>query len=300
MNRQDAHDTLLVWCSETGSGSLSAYRAACAHLDLAPWRVARALSQLGHVEFDYDTGRYAAAPTTLTTVPGLPGRLLLTGARPSGLLEHLARAAADGDADIDVSREPCHQFGTGPSALYVDGDAADAADFARAAGIDFCPHAHRLIADRLPDAADAAVAHTPDDRFPHAMIDPYDLRARWDRSARDHLPGLWDYRTFGGRRDMVLFSDDRPAMLALDSAYGPYMMDRPDDADPLAEYRAAHHLLVVLDAAPLPALHARAACLCSGRMPVRRDVAPGVAHNHYVNVDPDTASSILRSLGVPA
>jgi len=300
VNRQDAHDALLAWCSETGSGTLDAFKAACAHLQLPVWPTARALSQLGHVEFDYDTGRYAAAPVTLTTVPGLPGRLLLTGARTSGLLDELARAAADGDADFDVSREPCHQFGAGPSTLYIDGDAADAAQFAQAAGIGFCPQAHRLIADRLPDATDAVWAHTPDDRFPHAKIDPYDLRARWDLPARDHTPGLWLYRTFGGRRTMVLFHADRATVRAADSAYGPYLMDRPDDADPLIEYRQAHHLLIVLCTAPLPALHARAACLCSGRLPVRRDVAPGVAHDHYLNVDPDTAERVLSSLGVTA
>lgn len=300
MNRQDACDALLTWCSETGSGPLAAFKAASAHLGLAAWPAARALSQLGHVEFDYDNGRYSAAPTTLTTVPGLPGRLLLTGARPSGLLEQFAQAAAAGEADIDVSREPCHQFGSGPSTLYIDGDAADAAAFAQATGIAFCPQAHRLIADRLPAAVDAVAAHTPDDRFPHAKVDPYDLRARWDQPARDHSPGLWLYRTWGGLRTMVLFSHDGTALRALDSAYGPYLVDRPDDADPLVEYRQAHHLLIVYAAAPLPALHARAACLCSGRMPVRRDVAPGVAHDHYLNVDADTASSILESLGVAA
>jgi hypothetical protein len=300
VNRQDAHDALLTWCSETGSGTLAAYKAACAHLGLAAWPTAHALSQLGHVEFDDDSGRYAAAPTTLTTVPGLPGRLLLTGARPHGLLEDLATAASAGEADFDVSREPCPQFGAGPSTMYVDGDPADAVEFAADAGIAFCPQAHRLIADRLPVASAAVVAHTPDDRFPHAKVDPYDLRVRWDRPARDHSPGLWLYRTFGGRRTMVLFETDSQPLRTLDGAYGPYLMNRPADADPLIEYRSAHQLLIVLDSAPLPPLHARAACLCSGRLPIRRAVAPDVAHDHYLNVDAHTASTVLESLGAVA
>jgi hypothetical protein len=50
----------------------------------------------------------------------------------------------------------------------------------------------------------------------------------------------------------------------------------------------------------LPALHARCACLCSGRLPIRRDVAPGIAFHHYVNVDPHIGARILRSLGEAA
>jgi hypothetical protein len=35
-------------------------------------------------------------------------------------------------------------------------------------------------------------------------------------------------------------------------------------------------------------------------VPIRRDVAPGVAFDHFVNVDPQTAGRILQSLGAAA
>jgi hypothetical protein len=75
-------------------------------------------------------------------------------------------------------------------------------------------------------------------------------------------------------------------------------MDRPENADPIVEYKEAHGLLIVNAATPLPALHGRAACLCSGRAPIRHHLAPGVEVDHFVNVDAMTAGRILRSLGV--
>jgi hypothetical protein len=297
VNSQDAHDALLTWCSETGSGSLAGFKAACLHLDLAPRLAARALSELGHVEFDYDAGRYAAAPSALTTIPELPGLLLLTGARPYGLIADLAAAAAS-SLDIDVSRDLCHQFGLAPSTVLIDADPADAAPFAEAAGIAYAGCASFEISQRLPGISHerTTVAHRPDDRFPHAAIDRHTFQPRWDTAAIDRQVGLWLYKAWGNRRLMIFHNEEEEPRMALDPACAPYLMERDKNDDPIVEYRGAHRLLVVNAAAPLPALHARCACLCSGRIPIRRDTAPGVVYDHYVNVDPQTADRILLSL----
>lgn len=299
MNAQQAHDALLTWCSEIGSASLDEFRHACLHLKLRPGAAARGLSMLGHVEFDHDSRRFAAAPSTLTTIPGLPGRLLLTGARGHGLIAQLAQLAAGGPWDVDVSRDLCHQFGTGPSSAFIDADPADAADFAAAAGIDYAPAAAEAISLLMPDVRieTATVAHRPDNRFPHALVDPQTLEPRWDDPGRDGELGLWLYRTWGRRREMVIADGESEPRLVLDADCAPYLMVRSDDSDPNIEYRRSHRLLIVNSAAQLPALQARCACLCSGRLPIRRDVAPGVAYHHYVNVDPQVAARILRSLG---
>lgn len=301
MNAQEAWDALLTWCSETGSGSIDAFRASCRHLDLPAGRASRTLSALGHVEFDWGRGRYAAAPPTLTTIPGLPGRLLLTGARPYHLIADLADAAQRSDLDIDVSRDLCHQFGTAPSTALIDADPADAELFCAQAGIEFAPRASDEISVLLPDirVQTATVAHRPDTRFPHALVDPHTFQPRWDLDDGDGAEGLWLYRTWGRRREMILRIGEEEPRMVLDPDAAPYLMARPEDCDPVVEYRRAHHLMVVNAAAPLPQLHARCACLCSGRAPIRRDVAPGVAYDHYVNVDPQTAERILRSLGEP-
>jgi len=302
MNAQDAWDALLMWASELGRGGLDAWRAACRHLELDPWASARTLSMLGHVEIDWDGRRFAAAPSALTTVRGLPGRLLLTGARPYRLINELAGTAAACDLDAEVERDLCHQFGRGPSTAFVDIDPADGPDFCEAAGIAWSLDAASQISALLPAIRrdTATVAHRPDERFPNARVDPHSFRARWDETTDNRADGLWLYRSHGGRRQMVLRQRDHEPRMVLDADAAPYLMDRPDNADPIVEYRRAHHLLIVNAAAPLPALHARAACLCSGRVPIRRDVAPGVAYDHHVNVDPQTAGRILSSLGVTA
>jgi hypothetical protein len=299
VNAQEAHDTLLTWCSEIGSASLDEFRRACLHLKLRAGDAARGLSMLGHVEFDYDGQRLAAAPSTLTTIPGLPGMLLLTGARGQGLIGRLAELASSGRWDVDFSRDLCHQFGIAPSSALIDADPADAADFADAAGIDYVPAVAQVMSTLLPAVRveTATVAHRPDNRFPHALVDPETFRPRWDDPGRDGEPGLWLYRSWGRRREMIMADSEGEPRLVLDADCAPYLMRRPDHSDPIIEYRRSHRLLIVNAAAPLPALQARCACLCSGRLPIRRDVAPGVAYHHYVNVDPRIAERILRSLG---
>jgi hypothetical protein len=306
VNAQDAWDALLVWVSEFGSGALSDWRSACVYTGLDPWPAARVLSMLGHVEIDWDGGRFATAPTVLTTISRLPGRLLLTGARPYHLIAELADAAASSELDVDVHEDPVHQFGSAPSTAFVECDPADGAAFCELAGIAWVPAAAEQISGLLPliRRETATIAHRPNPDFPHARVDPHSFRARWDETGADNgTDGLWLYRGHGRRRLMVLRDHDHEPRMVLDADAAPYLMDRPPvpaQADPIIEYRQAHHLLVVNAAAPLPALHARAACLCSGRVPIRRDVAPGVAFDHFVNVDPQTAGRILSSLGVAA
>jgi hypothetical protein len=76
-------------------------------------------------------------------------------------------------------------------------------------------------------------------------------------------------------------------------------MDR-GAAEPLVRYKPATQVLAVDGAAPLPELHARAACLCSGRMPLRQRFSADVFEMHYVGVDGDTAAKIMISLGLEA
>ena len=300
MNIQDAHDALLTWCSEMGAGAIDAFRASCRHLQLPVGASAQTLGQLGHAEFDWEHGRFATAPTTLTTIPGLPGRLLLTGARPYDLVAGLADTAQRSQLDVDVWRDLCHQYGTGPSTAFIDASPDDAAAFCRQAGIRHTPCASTQIAEQLSavSVATATLAHRPDSRFPHALIDPYSFQPRWDEQAPDGREGLWLYRSWGRRKQMILRRGDQEPRIVLDAALAPYLMQRPADADPIVEYQRAHQRLIVDAGAPLPALHARSACLSSGRLPIRRDVAPGVAYEHYVNVPPNTAERIMRSLGV--
>jgi hypothetical protein len=299
LEEQKAHDTLLTWCSEVGSGETASFLASCRELGLDPWSASRDLSQLGHLEFDWRGGRFAAAPPLLTTVPGVPSRLLLCGARPHGLLERLHDAAEEGELDVIVAGAGAHQFGTGPSTVLIEGDPADAPALCEASGIRWEPAAHRRLASLLAEVTPSGMGESelPDTRFPQAPVDPLSFDVRWDWDWDDGREGLWRYRTYADPRVAYLRSGAECLRLA-EVEYGPYVMDRPADADPPISYRPSARVLVVEGKAPLPDLHARVACLCSGRVPLRQYFAVDTFEDHYVNVDSETARRIFESLGV--
>lgn len=297
--RQDAHDALLWWCSEGGSGGTRQFVHACQELGLDAWHAAWALSQLGHVEFDWRAGRFATAPAVLTTIPGVPSRLLLCGARPTGYLDQLRVTADEHEFNVVVAEEPSHQFGHGPATVLIDADPADGQPLATASRITWAPAARRQLLSLLPTITAETVGETeePDTRFPHAPVDPHTLQVRWDWEWDDGRDGLWRYRTFTDPRAAYLRRNGVSLRLAA-VEYGPYVLERPADSDPPVRYLPARQVLAVDGAAPLPDLHARAACLCSGRMPLRQHFAADVYEDHYVNVDAHTAAQIMTSLGM--
>ena len=257
----------------------------------------RPLGILGHVEVDWRARRWAATPTTLTTIPQLPGRLLICGARPSHLTEHLRQVADVGGYDVLVDDEPIAQQVTGPATVLIDADPTDAPDFATAAGVRFQPAAHRAIASvlapvRLEDVGEPA---TPDDRFPHCLIDPSTLGERWDLDTPEGSEGLWAWQTWGRRAARYLRADGQWWYLP-QAEHGPYLLAPRPIGEEHCRYEPAHRILIVHAYAPLPTLHARAAVLCSGRLPLRQHLAEDTAEDHYVNIDEDTARLLLASL----
>lgn len=296
-DQRDAYDALLWWCSETGSGTWPQFREAAMHLRVRPVQAIGTLAALGHVEIAWAAGRWATAPTTLTTIPQLPGRLLVCGARPSHLTEHLRQVADAGGYDVLVDDEPIPQQAPGPATVLIDADPASAADFAAAAGVRFQPAAHRAIATvlgplRLDEVAEPA---TPDDRFPHCPIDPDTLEERWDLDVTEGADGLWAWQTWRRRAARYLRADGQWWYLP-QSEHGPYLLPPAPTGEEHCRYEPAHQVLVVHGRAPLPALHARAVVLCSGRLPLRQHLAENTAEDHYVNIDEGTARMILASL----
>jgi hypothetical protein len=296
-DRRGRHDTLLWWCSEMGSGTLDEFVAACHELDLPRWEAARCLSALAHVEFSWRQSRWAVCEPVLTTVPMLPGRLLLCGGRPSGMLEKLSQSAAASGYDVIVDSDPIPQIGPGPATVFLTASARDAGAFAAASGLRFQPAAHRAIAKLLPmaDTEVAAEPATPDPRFPHCLVDPDTLTERWDWEVPEGTEGLWAWQTWQ-RRSARYLREQGQWWYVPDRAWAPYLLPRPAGSDPLVRYEPAHRILIVDAAAPLPGLHARAATLCSGRTALREHLAEDVAEDHYVNVDDLTAERIIASL----
>lgn len=290
---QDAQDALLLWCSEVGSGEWSSFRAACTTLNLRAEAASHALVQLGHIEIDWRQSRFACAPPTLAGIPGLAGIYLLTGARPQGLLEELQGLVDAAELPITIL-EPAAQRGIGPSSVFVEVDPGDAHDVARRTGLSFSPCPAEQIEPHLQRAVLSEVASPviPDDRFVRIPIDPDSLRPRWRDAGAAPGEGLWLEQGFGGRPSWLIREEGQWHRLEA-AEWGPYLLRQ---GEPRLRYEAAHEILVVDSAAPLPVLHARTACLCSGRMPYRQHLGPGVAEDRYVNVPRAIARTITDSL----
>lgn len=295
--QQRAHDALLRWVSELGWGSWERLREACEQLRLAPGRAIRGLSVLGHAEMSWRARRFACAPATLTTIPAIPGRLLLCGARHTGLLSELGRLASEHELDVDVEPAGAHQFGLGPTTVLIDADPATAGELCDLAGLRFCPQAAEAIATALPAVRFPASVEpaSPDERFPRCPLDPDTLEPRWDAAGSGgYADGLWSWEGFQGRRSFLRRDGDWFHVPVRE--HGPYLVERPAGAPELLRHDPANRLLYVNARAPLPELHARAACLCSGRLPLRQHYAADHAEDQYVNVPRAVAEPIVASL----
>lgn len=228
----------------------------------------------------------------------MPGRFLLCGQRPLGHLEGLRLAAEHAGVDVDVAREPAHQFGAGPGTLIIDADPAEAVEFAQLAGLRFAPDAASAIVGALPALSLQAAGEptAPDERFAGCPVDPDTLVDRWDAPASSgYADGLWAWRTLRRRRAVYLRRDGQWWHLPI-SEYGPYLIDRPQDSPELLRHDRANQILIVDGRAPLPELHARAAVLCSGRLSLPQPYAPGFHDEHYVDVPTEIAEAIITNL----
>jgi hypothetical protein len=270
-------DLLLEWQSEVAEGTYAALSAAVEWLFEAAaqssWQptaaqAARLLSTLGHIEVDWQAGRWSIAPTTLARLPLAGAHALLTGSRTRPLAAKLAEVADDRDSQVYIAR---HKPADGPTAVFIaaDGDPglkwfADQLDARYEYG------ASERIVQLLPELDSyllAARAAAMPARYGVSRFHIESLRFRVATS--DHEPGLYRYETLGGAEYRLV--DDAGEIFALDRARAIYAcLARWGEnilkfmADPV------NGTLVVPMAAPLPDLQARAVALCSGLAPSRR------------------------------
>jgi hypothetical protein len=229
-------------------------------------------------------------------VPGLGGRLLLTGARPTDLLERLTGLVALEEWDIDVST-PIAQSGRAPSTVLLEADHDDVEKFARVAELAFEP-TPGLLASQLPpmDLQLVADRRAPDLRYPHCLVELDGLRPRWGADDPEAASGLWLCR--GLRRAEYYLRRDGEWWFFPTREYGPYVARPPELRPALLRYEEQSWRFYVAGRAPLPPLQARAATLCSGRLPIPIPVGDGDFDDRYVNVDPHTAAAVAASLGI--
>lgn len=296
------YNLLLDWVSERATGSWSDFREAHDWLSLegvGSYRpkaatTALVLASLGHMEMDWARDTWAATPPAITILPSAGAHALFVGSRSRTLVRSMDHIAEE-DGRIFLFT---HQQ-EGPDALFVAvRDEVVVEELAARLGI----HYEFSVADRLSRVLPSldGVLVTARDLTPargygvrRLAIDASG-RLQWPEVEADRSPGLYSYDVWG--REEFRWVDGSGRYLKVDKFTGTYAE--------LRRLRRVEQLKLRLDTstgeltvpadAPLPALQARAAVMCSGLVPAfdRRDRT-----RSYVNVPRSIAERIAESLG---
>jgi len=291
----DRFDTLLEWASELSEGSWSQWRETCRELVVDPTLAMQDLAALGHVEVDWSADRFACPPPTAAFLHRSSGSVLLTGARPRGLLDRLAELESELLDALDFFVHPPTAQLRGPRTVLIEAELDDVDELCAAAGLEYVFDPAGRIAERLPEATLARVAHReswpPRDDVPRRLFDPRTFRFAPAAGDRD---GLWWYE--GYRRDEAWIRLRECWWQVPTREFAPYLA-HPDAV--FLRYAPERRQLIVPQPVPLPPLQARCATLASGRLPRRAPSTRGVTDMVYENVAPQLAERIATSLGTP-
>ncbi len=285
-------DALLEWASEISEGSWSHWRETCLELGLEPTLAMQDLSALGHVEVDWTTDRFSCPPPTAAFLHRSSGSVLLTGARPRGLLDRLAELEARLVDELDFFvHDPTPQL-RGPRTVLIEAELDDIDELCTAAGLEYVFDPAGRIAQALPEATLARVAHReswpPRDDVPRRLFDPHTFRFA---PAAGEPDGVWWYD--GYRREEAWIRTTECWWQVPTREYAPYLA-HPDVV--FLRYDVGRRQLTVPQPVPLPPLQARCATLASGRLP-RRSASPNGTSVLYENISGEVAGRIATSLG---
>lgn len=267
--------------------------------------IARDLSALGHLEITWgDDARWSVAPPVLTLLPGA-GRALLTGARTRFLYDPPAADAPAGDSgqgwlveavnDEYLFLDPWWQS-AGPTTvtIAIEND-ADAQQLADHLGIRYTYAVGEQLARLLPPLAAYQRTWAAGELltgFDAEMFDP--ASQFWDLTEDTTSPGLYQCRTWSRHMHALLTPTGQWFRVPREPAV--YEILRWEGMN-ILRYDQAARELIVPGGAPLPLLPARAATLCSGRLPLRQREPDGSRILRYLNVPPSVAERIAASLG---
>jgi len=290
----DRFDALLEWASEMSEGSWSAWRETCLELQVEPTWAMQDLAALGHVEVDWAADTFSCAPPTAAFLHRSSGSMLLTGARPRGLLEELSRLEAELE-DLDFCVHEAIMQPRGPQTILIEAELDDIEELCAAAELEYVFDPAGRIADALPQATLQSVAShenwPPRDEVPRRRFDPDAFRFRIESGGEE--TGLWWYD--GYRREEAWIRDRDGWWQVATREYAPFLA-HPQCV--FLRYEPKQRLLFVPQQVPLPPLQARAATLASGRLP-RRSARSGPPSWVYDNISPELAARISASLDTP-
>ncbi|GGQ30925.1 hypothetical protein GCM10010266_62730 [Streptomyces griseomycini] len=307
MSGSEFGGTLLRWLSESRSGRASALRdgvrgqARAWGLELrehADWDWTRKAAALGFIDVDPRADRWSAAPPVLTRLPHADGLALLTGARTARISTRVEQAAREWMELITVPHAPEAGEAPLPDTLLLQyEDPRTLEEAAELLRVRYVPCAALQLAELLPQAAPGPESAPPGGSTA-GTLEKYEPRLRrFVPVEGDDEDGLYrwrgaDYaRLTRVRRNGVFHAVDRETGVYLELARHRTgaMRWRPEPG----QGRAGVGRLFVDRYAPLPALHERAAVLCSGFPPSTGKQAQTRA---YDNVPRALAEAIAASL----
>lgn len=295
------YDVFLEFLSEKGRGTWSELKEAFDWIwgstdDPAEraWIAARDLAALGHIEIAWDqrSSIWCAAPPLLTTLPRSGGRSFLTGARTRFLMRTIEVAAERRGLWIDRCGSQ-----QGPTTFLIAcGSHEDAEDLASELGIGYTYSVADQLSALLPPL-DRYMNTFTDGELPAGFeserFEPCTLM--WKTVTDTSQRGLYRTRTFHGQVHALLDATSRWRRVVREFAVYEVLRWEGQAVLGYDEERAQFR---VPAAAALPALHARAASICDGRLPrfERRHGGRLVYDNIPRKVAERIASSLCQEL----
>jgi hypothetical protein len=289
-------DDILRWASENGNGRWVHLSEAIAHTmairnqkDVRSWILASDLSDLGHMDVDWDAGTWSASPPCLVVSRGLGLCAYLTGWRTSMLLSRF-EAAAD---DLDIFPFEVPQ-GQGPKAIFAKCSSVEAIEGLAArlrvpVVYDPCKRLAELIRfNARPRRLGAPPP--PDEEL--ARFEPGGLR--WISVSTASQTGLYRFELHG-RKTFRLFDSGEWYIVDRSEGQLQVLAGRDDvvrwhapSADGSSPRAMSVHFAV-----SLPPLVTRAAVSASGLLPLRRG-----GRLVYINVARDAAATLAENCGL--
>jgi len=296
-----SYELFLEWLSERGSGRWPLFVAAHDWLFnagrsqsegiKATW-TARTLSDLGHIEVDWQGERWSVTPSILTVLPTAGARSLLTGGRTRTLMRRLDEETSESVTDNIVFAR--HHQDEGPDAIFlVSRDETDIEELASRLGINYDYSAADSLSVALP-SLDSYLAVSETTPAPTGYeVQRFDATSlRWSTAGADVAPGLYAYEVYGPARQRVVTQSGMSH--EVERAIGIYAELRRTSTQVL-KWSAddVNGTLIVPGQAPLPNLQARAATACSG---LAATFSKSSSTRRYVNVPLVIAERIAVSL----
>lgn len=283
-------DALLRWVSENGSGSWSALKAAAGWLygpRLPPWVPATRMSALGHLEIDWDRGRWAAARPVVATIPYAGLRAILVGRRLPGLLRDVREERHHADLDVVTDWIPQAE---GPELVtFTTSSASVFPLLAQRLGVHFEVYPALRIASAMGNLNSAGMRPAPP---PVGEVEEWNpVYYQWQPATASNHPGLYKAEVFGRPRHVI--SDDGRAFFHTELDEGRYRELRRRHMRVVSYAKGSPTGSLLIPAgAPLPALQARALTLLTGLLPRAER-----ASLRYENVPSWIARLVATSLG---